>query len=65
MGLILLPGTCSRCGCTDAEACPDGCSWVDAEHTLCSACAEGDDTDDFDERDPMLEWDTGHDGGSR
>ncbi len=32
-------GTCRVCGCTDAQACPDGCSWVDAQRTLCSACA--------------------------
>lgn len=29
--------TCRRCGCTDSNACPGGCSWV--EHDLCSACA--------------------------
>jgi hypothetical protein len=40
MGLILLPGTCSKCGCTDDNACEGGCSWVDPEHTLCSACAD-------------------------
>lgn len=28
---------CRECGCTDAEACPGGCSWVEAD--LCSACA--------------------------
>lgn len=33
-------GTCSVCGCTDGKACPEGCSWVNEEHTLCSACAE-------------------------
>jgi len=33
-------GVCKLCGCTDAKACAAGCSWVDAEHTLCSACAE-------------------------
>lgn len=42
MGLILLPGTCSQCGCTDDNACAGGCSWVDEDHTLCSACAEPD-----------------------
>lgn len=31
-------GTCKICGCTDKIACPDGCAWVDAQHTLCSAC---------------------------
>lgn len=39
MGLILMPGTCSSCGCTDAAACPGGCSWADADRTLCSRCA--------------------------
>lgn len=28
---------CRRCGCTDARACPGGCSWV--EKNLCSRCA--------------------------
>lgn len=27
---------CRSCGCTDAHACPGGCSWVEAD--LCSAC---------------------------
>jgi hypothetical protein len=27
---------CRTCGCTDARACPGGCSWVEAD--LCSAC---------------------------
>jgi len=31
-------GTCHRCKCTDAKACPEGCSWVDASQTLCSSC---------------------------
>lgn len=29
---------CRLCGCTDYEACPGGCSWV--EDDLCSACVE-------------------------
>lgn len=33
------PGTCRVCGCVDARACAGGCRWVDAEHTLCSACS--------------------------
>lgn len=33
------PGTCRGCGCTDEDACPPGCWWVDAGHTLCSTCA--------------------------
>ena|SRR5690348_7929355 len=28
---------CRRCGCTDLNACPGGCSWVESD--LCSACA--------------------------
>lgn len=31
-------GTCRACGCQDEMACPGGCSWVDAAHTLCSEC---------------------------
>jgi len=34
------PGTCKLCGCWDAKACPGGCSWVDEDHTLCTACVE-------------------------
>lgn len=29
---------CQVCGCTDAWGCDGGCSWVDAEFDLCSAC---------------------------
>jgi hypothetical protein len=29
--------TCRACGCTDARACPGGCSWVEPD--LCSNCA--------------------------
>jgi hypothetical protein len=41
---IILPrlpiarGECRVCGCTDDRACIDGCSWVDANRTLCTAC---------------------------
>ncbi len=34
------PGVCFVCCCTDEYGCDEGCSWVDAEHTLCSACQE-------------------------
>jgi hypothetical protein len=34
------PGTCRECGCTDAEACEDGCGWADATETLCDRCAQ-------------------------
>ena len=30
---------CRVCGCTDIEACPEGCTWV--EPGLCSECACG------------------------
>lgn len=32
------PGVCRVCECTDERACAGGCYWVDATHTLCSAC---------------------------
>jgi hypothetical protein len=28
---------CRFCGCTENDACPEGCSW--AEPNLCSVCA--------------------------
>lgn len=31
-------GRCRECGCTEGQACPDGCYWV--EEDLCSRCAE-------------------------
>ena len=31
-------GICRKCGCTDEAGCPEGCSWVDKAHTLCSSC---------------------------
>lgn len=31
---------CRGCGCTDTQACPGGCCWVDVE--LCSACVQKD-----------------------
>lgn len=31
-------GVCRVCGCVDEMACEGGCTWVDDEHTLCSAC---------------------------
>ena len=30
------PATCRVCGCTDLQACPGGCCWVQPD--LCSAC---------------------------
>jgi hypothetical protein len=32
------PPMCVGCGCTDAQACPEGCSWV--APGWCSACDE-------------------------
>lgn len=31
---------CVRCGCTETEACADGCSWVSTDPPLCSSCAK-------------------------
>lgn len=38
-------GVCRFCGCTDGDACvvddgfgPVGCSWIDRDHRVCSAC---------------------------
>jgi hypothetical protein len=50
MGLILLPGTCSECGCTDDRACVDDedgvrCSWADPDRTICSFCAHAQQVD--------------------
>lgn len=37
--------TCRYCGCTEFNACPSGCSWLDKDQTICSACLEaGDET---------------------
>lgn len=30
---------CIGCGCTDDRACEGGCSWVQFDPPLCSACA--------------------------
>ncbi|HEV8474621.1 MAG TPA: hypothetical protein VGR82_17720 [Methylomirabilota bacterium] len=35
---MLKRGTCRWCKCTDVDACPGGCAWVDSACTLCSAC---------------------------
>lgn len=32
--------SCRVCGCTEMQACPEGCSWIEPD--LCSACAIGD-----------------------
>lgn len=36
-------GTCRICGCTDEEACPGGCTWVEPD--LCSECVGKEETD--------------------
>lgn len=35
---MAVEGECRACGCTDAWGCDAGCSWVNAERTLCSEC---------------------------
>lgn len=34
-------GTCRECGCTEDNACPDGCAWADKTETLCTSCVGG------------------------
>jgi hypothetical protein len=31
---------CRVCGCTEIFGCPDGCSWANASHTICTRCLE-------------------------
>jgi hypothetical protein len=31
-------GRCRVCDCTEVAACEGGCSWVDVDETLCTAC---------------------------
>jgi hypothetical protein len=38
--LDILKRKCRVCGCTEMQACPDGCYWTEAD--LCSACTVGD-----------------------
>jgi hypothetical protein len=35
---VLAGPRCRVCGCTNDNACPGGCSWIEPD--LCSACAE-------------------------
>lgn len=30
---------CLSCGCSEADACPDGCGWADESQTVCTECA--------------------------
>lgn len=36
---VQLEPVCRVCGCTQNNACPGGCSWIEPD--LCSACADG------------------------
>lgn len=36
--LTLVSGRCRWCGCTEEQACAAGCSWANADNTLCSEC---------------------------
>jgi len=31
---------CRVCGCTELDACDEGCAWVDADRDLCTSCAD-------------------------
>ena len=31
---------CRVCGCTEVDACPEGCGWEPGEEDLCTTCAE-------------------------
>ena len=42
---------CRVCGCTEHQACPGGCYWV--EDDLCSACADKMSEDDEWEEDEL------------
>lgn len=41
-----VPGVCRECGCTEEDACDEGCVWVDASKTLCSNCVGDDGADE-------------------
>lgn len=36
--LVNKTGVCRWCKCTEDHACPAGCSWANAQATLCSEC---------------------------
>ena len=40
----IVEAKCIKCGCTDSQACPEGCSWKwvdrDTGRGLCTSCAE-------------------------
>lgn len=31
-------GRCRFCGCTQLNACPEGCWWINRAETVCSSC---------------------------
>jgi hypothetical protein len=31
-------GICYVCGCTEFDACDEGCGWANLKKTLCTAC---------------------------
>lgn len=35
---LVVRGRCLKCGCTDEDGCEPACAWIDADHTLCTAC---------------------------
>lgn len=36
--VVNTPGQCRWCKCTMDHACANGCSWANAQYTLCSEC---------------------------
>lgn len=38
------PATCAGCGCTDTQACPEGCFWLAVDRSgrsgICSSCPD-------------------------
>ncbi|WP_279357303.1 hypothetical protein [Methylobacterium indicum] len=39
---------CLSCGCSEADACPDGCGWEDERQIRCTVCANPRPLDDDD-----------------
>lgn len=37
-GLMLRPGVCRFCGCSDFNPCPSGCGWSDGGQMVCTEC---------------------------
>lgn len=36
--VLLRPGRCRWCQCTETTPCEDGCAWANRQQTLCTAC---------------------------